>query len=383
MAAPLRVVAPSRPAAAGASGAERQIAFWLLACCAMVFLMVLIGGITRLTESGLSITEWRPVAGILPPIGEAQWAAAFERYKAIPQYRAIHAGMTLAEFKGIFFWEYVHRLWGRLIGFAFALPFLYFVARGRIPARLAPRLAIIFALGALEGGIGWYMVASGLEARIEVSQYRLALHLATAVLIYAAMLWTALDLLTPHPNPPPQGGRERFEQNPPALRGRAGWGVLRAGAGLVLVLTFITMIAGSFVAGTRAGYLDNTFPLMEGAFVPPGYWHLAPWWRNLFENLVAVQFDHRLLAEATFAAIVALWLWGVRHADDSRARAALHALVAVAGLQVALGIATLLLVVPLPLAAAHQGGAMLLVTAALVACHALRGARGFSPRDGL
>lgn len=375
MAAPLRVVALTRPVAAGTAAAERQIAVWLLACCAMVFLMVLIGGITRLTESGLSITEWQPVAGILPPLGAAQWAAAFERYKAIPQYRAIHAGMSLAAFKGIFFWEYVHRLWGRLIGLAFALPFLYFLARRRIPARLAPRLAIIFALGALEGGIGWYMVASGLEARIEVSQYRLALHLATAVLIYAAMLWTALDVLTPHPNPPPQGGRERFEQ-------RAGWGGLRAGASVVLILTFVTMIAGSFVAGTRAGYLDNTFPLMEGALVPPGYWHLSPWWRNAFENLAAVQFDHRLLAEATVAAIVALWLAGLRRARDPRVRAALHALVAVACAQVALGIATLLLVVPLPLAAAHQGGAMLLVTAALVACHALR-RRGFSPRNGL
>jgi heme a synthase len=371
MATPLRVAALA-PRGTAAVTAERQIALWLIGCCALVFVMVLIGGITRLTEAGLSITEWQPVTGILPPLGSAQWAAEFERYKAIPQYRAIHAGMTLAEFKGIFFWEYLHRLWGRLIGFAFALPFLYFLWRRRIPARFAPKLALIFALGGLEGGIGWYMVASGLETRIEVSQYRLALHLATAVLIYAAMLWTALDLLTPHPNPPPQGWRERFEQNPPPLRGRAGWGVLRAGATAVLLLTFVTMIAGSLVAGSRAGYIDNTFPLMEGAFVPPGYWDLAPAWRNLFENLAAVQFDHRLLAETTFAAVFALWLWGLGRARDPRIRVALHALVAVACLQLALGIATLLLVVPLPIAVAHQGGAMLLVTAALVARHRLR-----------
>jgi cytochrome c oxidase assembly protein subunit 15 len=318
---------------------------------------VVIGGITRLTESGLSITEWQPVTGILPPLGEAQWTAAFERYKAIPQYRALHAGMTLAQFKGIFFWEYLHRLWGRLIGFAFALPFLWFLARRRIPLALAPRLALIFALGALEGGIGWYMVASGLATRIEVSQYRLALHLATAVLIYAAMLWTALDLLAPHPLLP--GGRAR-------------WGVMRTGVSLAVLLIFVTMIAGSFVAGTRAGYLDNTFPLMEGGVVPPGYWHLSPWWLNPFENLVAVQFDHRLLAETTFAAVIVLWLHGLRRIGERRTRAALHALAAIAGLQLALGIATLLTVVDLPVAVLHQAGAMLLLTAALVALKCTR-----------
>jgi heme a synthase len=349
-------------AAPRAASAERQIALWLLGCCVMVFLMVVIGGITRLTESGLSITEWRPVAGILPPFGEAQWTAEFERYKAIPQYRAIHPGMTLAEFKGIFFWEYLHRMWGRLIGLVFAVPFLYFLARRRIPARLAHKLALIFALGALQGAVGWYMVESGLEGRIEVSQYRLALHLAMAVLIYAAMLWVALDLLEPRPGRP--------HPDPTARAG--GWG-LRAGASVVLLLAFVTMIAGSLVAGTRAGYLDNTFPLMEGAFVPPGFWRLAPWWLNGFENLAAVQFDHRLLAEATFVSCAAVWLCAWGRARDRRVLSALHALFAIACFQVALGIATLLLVVPLPLAVAHQAGAMLLLTAALIARHRLRG----------
>jgi heme A synthase len=199
-----------------APAAERQVALWLIACCAMVFLMVLIGGVTRLTESGLSITQWQPVTGVVPPLSDAEWQAEFQRYQAIPQYRAIHEGMTLAQFKGIFFWEYLHRLWGRLIGVVFAAPFLYFLARRRIPAGFAPKLAGIFALGALQGVVGWYMVASGLEDRIEVSQYRLALHLAMAVLIYAAMLWVALDLLSPRPNKPyslsaPGGGEGRGE----------------------------------------------------------------------------------------------------------------------------------------------------------------------------
>ena len=342
-------------AAARAANADRQIALWLLLCSAMVLLMVVIGGITRLTESGLSITEWQPVAGVLPPLGAVQWADAFASYKAIPQYHAIHADMTLGEFKGIYFWEYLHRLWGRLIGIVFAAPFLYFLARRRISAGLAPKLAVILALGALQGAIGWYMVESGLAGRIEVSQYRLALHLAAAVLIYAAMLWVALDLLAPAP----------------ALRGPRRRG-LTLGASTVLSLAFVTMVAGSFVAGTRAGYLDNTFPLMEGGFAPPGYWHLSPWYLNWFENLTAVQFDHRLLAETTLAAIVVLWVFAGRLPLSRFARGCLHALLALALAQVALGIATLLLVVPLPLAVIHQAGALLVLTAALVLRHSLR-----------
>jgi heme a synthase len=345
--------APSRAAA------ERPIAWWLLACCAMMFLIVVIGGITRLTESGLSITEWQPVTGVLPPLSHAEWQAEFDKYKAIPQYRAIHPDMTLAAFKQIFFWEYLHRLWARLIGVVFAAPFLYFLLRGRIPWRLAPRLAGLFVLGGLQGALGWYMVKSGLSQRIEVSQYRLAAHLATAVIIYAATLWVALDLLWPRA----------------AAALRDGHMMLRRGTGLVLGLVFLTLVAGAFVAGLRAGYIDNTFPLMEGSFVPPDYAPLAPLWRSWFEDPTTAQFDHRLLAELTWAAVVMLWLYSLRVDLPRRARVALHALAALATLQAGLGISTLLLVVPLPLAVAHQAGALLLLTAALVTRHALAAPR--------
>jgi cytochrome c oxidase assembly protein subunit 15 len=341
---------------AAAPPSERPIALWLLACCAMILLMVVIGGITRLTESGLSITEWRPVSGVLPPLDAAQWAAEFERYREIPQYRAIHADMTLAEFKWIFFWEYLHRLWGRLIGVVFALPFLWFLLRGRIPRRLAPRLLGLFVLGGLQGALGWWMVESGLAERIEVSQYRLAAHLGAAVVIYGAMLWVALDLLSPRPEP--------------ALDRRQR--ALARGLSAALVLAFLTLVAGAFVAGLRAGYIYNTFPLMGGGILPGEYAALAPWWRNPFENPAAAQFDHRLLAETTWLLIAGLWLVSLRLDLARRARLALAALAFMATLQLALGIATLLLVVPLTVAVLHQGGAILLMTALLVSRHALR-----------
>lgn len=331
--------------------AERSIAAWLLFCCAMIFFMVVIGGITRLTESGLSITQWHPIEGVLPPLSHAQWEAAFARYKAIPQYEAVHPDMNLAQFKSIFFWEYFHRLWGRLIGLAFLLPFLYFLLRGKVARPLIPKLAGLFVLGGLQGLLGWYMVESGLETRIEVSQYRLAAHLAMAVVIYLAMLWVALDLLS---------------------RAEAAPRLLRRGTSLVLGLIFITLVAGAFVAGTRAGYIDNTFPLMEGHLVPPDYWHLTPWYRNWFANLSAVQFDHRVLAITTWLAIALLWVASLRAKLSPTVHWMFHALFFFVCLQVTLGISTLLLVVPLPLAVAHQAGAMLLITAALVTRHALR-----------
>ncbi len=341
-----------RTIAAGMAMRDRRaVAYWLLACAAMVFVMVALGGITRLTESGLSITRWQPIMGVLPPLNHAEWQAAFDAYKQIPQYDAIHAGMTLAQFKTIYFWEWFHRLWGRLIGVVFLLPFLYFLLRQRIPASLAPRLMLLFLLGAFQGAVGWWMVKSGLESRIEVSQYRLAAHLGMAIVIYGAILWVALDLLRP-------------------TRHEAAPGMRRA-AGALLALVFITLLAGAFTAGLRAGYIDNTFPLMDGHLVPPAWSHLTPWWRNLFENPEAVQFDHRVLAASTWLGALALFLASFRAQLTRFARGTVHALFTLVTIQAGLGIATLLLVVPLPLALAHQLGATLVITAAVAVRHVL------------
>jgi cytochrome c oxidase assembly protein subunit 15 len=341
---------------------DRAIAVWLVACAAMIAVMVVLGGITRLTESGLSITEWRPIAGALPPLGEAAWQGEFAKYQEIPQFRLLHAWMTLADFKTIYFWEWLHRLWGRLIGVAFAVPFAWFLLRRQIERSLMPRLAGLFILGGLQGALGWFMVQSGLTERVEVSQYRLVAHLGLAVLIYAAILRVALDLLWP----------------PPARSPSRAAGLRRA-AGALSGLVFVTMLAGGFVAGLNAGLTYNTFPLMDGRLVPAGYLQLSPWWLNAFENVAAVQFDHRLLATATLVAVLALWGASRIIAMPLRARRTLDTLLAAGLLQVALGIATLLLVVPIPLAVAHQAGALALFTAALVAHHALRAAATLVP----
>ncbi len=331
----------------------RPVAAWLFFCCGLIFLMVVVGGITRLTLSGLSITEWKPVIGIVPPLSAADWATEFAKYQQIPEYRAIHFAMSLDEFKSIYYWEYTHRLLGRLIGVAFAVPFLWFLARRQLPRRLAPPLAGILLLGFLQGALGWYMVESGLADRVEVSQYRLVGHLALALAIYAAILWTALGLV-------------RGSQSPHAS---PGW---RRASEAVLVLVALTILAGGLVAGTRAGLTYNTFPLMDGRLVPAGYAQLRPFYLNLFENIAAVQFDHRVLAIATAIAIIVLWAAGVRSRLSKPARVALHALLAAAALQLALGISTLTLAVPIPLAAAHQAGAVLLLTAAICFRHTLR-----------
>src|SRR5260221_4938300 len=253
---------PARPAA---DANRRAVAAWLIACAAMIFLMVVLGGVTRLTESGLSITEWQPITGILPPLSEAAWQAEFAKYRDIPQFQLVHAWMSLDDFKAIFFWEWLHRLWGRLIGVAFAVPFLWFVLRRRVPPGLAPRLAFILVLGGMQGVLGWVMVKSGLVDRVEVSQYRLVAHLGLALIIYAALLWTAMDLLRPELLRPGAGAA------PPT-------GPLHAAAGAVAALVFVTMLAGGFVAGLNAGLTYNTFPLMDGRLVPEGYLQLSPWW---------------------------------------------------------------------------------------------------------
>ena len=329
------------------------IAVWLFICCGLIFLMVVVGGVTRLTLSGLSITEWKPIVGVVPPLSAADWAGEFAKYKEIPEYRAVHSLMSLDEFKVIYLWEYAHRLLGRLIALFYAVPFAWFLVRRRLPRRLVAPLCGILLLGFAQGGLGWYMVESGLADRVEVSQYRLVAHLALALAIYAAILWVALGIV-----------REPARADP----GR-GW---RWAADLVLVLVALTILAGGFVAGTRAGLTYNTFPLMDGRLVPEGYAQLRPFILNWSENIAAVQFDHRLLAVATAAVILVVWAAGWRSLLPRPSRAALGGLIVVALLQVALGITTLVFVVPIPLAAAHQAGAVLLLTAAIVFRHTLR-----------
>ena len=339
-----------------ARGAPRAIAAWLVVCCALVFAMVVVGGITRLTHSGLSITEWQPIVGAIPPLTASDWNEAFAKYQTTPEFRDVNQAMTLGEFKRIFWWEYAHRLLGRAIGAAYLLPYLWFLLQRRIPRGYALPLAGIFVLGALQGAVGWFMVRSGLVDDPRVSQFRLTAHLGLAVAIFAAMLWTALSLLLP----------QRADPALPRLR-RA-----RRFALAIVALVFVMMLSGGFVAGIRAGFAYNTFPLMNGRVVPPEILMLAPWWKNLFWNMATVQFDHRALGWL-LAVTVPLFWWLLRGAQwPRRVRGGSTALVAMLALQLALGIATLVNVVPLPLAALHQAGALIVFALALNVAHALR-----------
>ncbi len=328
-------------------GNDRAVALWLLVCCAMIFAMAVIGAITRLTESGLSIMEWAPFTGALPPLSQAEWQRVFALYQQIPEYTQTNAGMSLDEFKTIFWWEYIHRLWGRLIGVVFALPFLWFWLRGKLRPGLAPHLLLLFVLGGLQGALGWFMVASGFGDRVDVSQYRLTAHLLLALALYAYSFWLAAGLF--------------MGRNPAAQEDRSLGRALMA----LLALLTVTLASGGFVAGLNAGLIYNTFPLMDGDVVPASYWQLTPPWLNFFENIAAVQFNHRLLAVTTLAAALGLWLWSLSRPLTSQQKSAL-ALVLMAALgQLALGIATLLLVVPIWLGALHQAGAIITLTAVI------------------
>jgi cytochrome c oxidase assembly protein subunit 15 len=340
--------------------ADRAVAAWLLACCALVFAMVVVGGITRLTHSGLSIVEWKPLVGAIPPLNEAQWAETFAKYQRTPEYRLVNHAMGVDEFKGIFWWEYFHRLLGRLIGVVFLLPLLWFALRRRIDRPLALKLAGIFALGGLQGAMGWYMVASGLVDDPRVSHFRLTAHLGLAFLIFAAMFRVAMDLLFPRAERVPDAGA----RSAGAVPRRLGW--------LVTALAAYMVLTGGLVAGIRAGYAYNTFPLMNGHWVPPEILMLEPWWRNVFYNMATVQFDHRIGAWALAFAVPLLWWRTRRGAVSPRAARSASLLLAILAAQVSLGIATLLTGVAVPLAAAHQGVAVLVFAAALAANHALR-----------
>jgi heme a synthase len=323
------------------------VRWWLIAVAALIAVMVLVGGATRLTESGLSIVEWKPVTGALPPLGEAAWTQAFDAYKAIPQYRQMNAGMSLDEFKTIFWWEWSHRLLGRVIGAAYLLPFLWFLWRGVLGGELKRRLWGIFALGALQGAVGWWMVASGLSERVEVSQYRLATHLVLALLIFAGIVWTL---------------RRLSESAPSSALLR-----LKISAVVLLTLTFVQLYLGALVAGLRAGKIYNTWPDIDGGFIPSSarLFFDVPWWRNLFENTLTVQFEHRMVAYTLFA----LAAWHAIDAARSRAERSMIDgalwLFGVVTLQATLGILTLLNQAPMDLALTHQAVAIIVLMLAV------------------
>jgi cytochrome c oxidase assembly protein subunit 15 len=318
----------------------RAVGLWLAATAVMVFAMMIIGAITRLTESGLSIVEWRPLIGVLPPLSELEWQRVFDLYRKTSEYALENAGMSLDEFKTIFWWEYIHRLWGRAIGLVFALPFFWFLLRRRIPAGYGKHLWVLLFLGGFQGLIGWWMVKSGFVDRSDVSQYRLAVHLAMAFLILGYLVWLAIGLLVP-----PEGPRQPVSK-----------GLRRLGAACHAVI-FFTVVSGALVAGSNAGLIYNDWPFMNGEIIPDDLFYMMPVWLNFFENHATVQFDHRLLAYLTLATIIATWLVSRRHPLPTRARLSVNLLLVAAIIQAGLGISTLMLVVPLTLAVLHQAGA--------------------------
>jgi cytochrome c oxidase assembly protein subunit 15 len=335
---------------------RRQVAIWLFACSAMVFATLVVGGVTRLTHSGLSIVEWQPLVGTLPPLTQAEWLDVFAKYQQTPEFKQVNHAMSLEEFKGIFWWEYWHRVLGRLIGAVFLLPYLYFLLRRKIDRAMAPRLFGIFILGGLQGAMGWYMVKSGLVDDPRVSQYRLTAHLSLAFVIFIAMMWVALGLIQERARHCADAGLRRLQ--------RFGF--------WLFALTFYMVASGGFVAGIRAGKAYNTFPLMDGHVVPPEIFMIDPWYLNFFNNMATVQFDHRLGAWLLAFLVPLFWFRVRRCAHLPRAQGVASLLLAVLTVQITLGILTLLHAVPVALGAAHQGGAMVLMAVVLWVNHELR-----------
>ena len=359
--------APSRGLRFTRRPAPWAVATWLFVICGMLLVMVSLGGATRLTGSGLSIMEWAPLMGALPPLSDAEWQRLYALYQRIPQYSLVNQGFGIEGFKGIFWLEWGHRFWGRLIGLAFLLPLLWFAVRGAIDGRLARRLGLLFLLGGLQGAIGWFMVASGFAAdSTTVSPYRLVVHLTMALVLYSVIFWTALGLWRDGASAAVQPAAP-----PPALR-RLSVAVLH--------LVALTVVAGGFVAGMRAGFTYNTFPLMDGRLVPEGYWAMQPGLRNFAENIAAVQFNHRLLASLTALLALGVVAYGLRAGVRGVLRTRLLLLGGAVLAQYALGVTTLLWVVPISLGTAHQAMAVLVLTAALALVHAqARRARGAVP----
>lgn len=344
------MTAPNSSSSPHWTKSRRAVGLWLVAVTAIILFMVIVGGLTRLTGSGLSITEWQPIMGTLPPLDDAAWMEAFEKYKQIPQYAQENAGMTLEAFKDIFWWEWGHRFLGRFLGLFFLLPFLWFAATGAIQRKEWPRFVILFALGGLQGLIGWWMVQSGLETRVHVAPYRLAIHLGAAVILLGAMFWTALDYLRP---------------------GRSGWAP-RLALGFI-GLIYAQIILGALVAGMHAGLIYNTWPDMNGGFFPQDAFFYSPWWHNFFENPALAQFNHRMLAYGIAIATVPLYLTAIRQPHKSAAKNTGKGATMLVVLQIFLGIVTLLFQAPLSLSALHQTAAALLFCTAVWHAHEMRG----------
>lgn len=347
-------MSPDRPARAAPR--PRALERWLWFVAAMIVAMVVIGGITRLTESGLSITEWKPVSGALPPLTEADWDQAFALYKQTTEFQRDHSWMAMADFKQIFFWEWLHRLWGRLIGLAYALPLAWFAWKRAIPAGFGRRLFVLLLLGGMQGAVGWWMVSSGLVGRTDVSHYRLAAHLLLALALLGGVVWTALDLRT----------TARLVQVHKARLVRFGL--------VALAVLFVQLLWGAYTAGLNAGYAFSSWPLMGDSLFPANVPMVAPWLLNLVDNPVVVQFIHRWLAFVAGGVLIALGVKAMRGGARG-AGIVLHTLVLV---QIGLGIATLLTGVNIVVAVAHQGCAALLVMAAVWAAHSL-GQRATAP----
>jgi cytochrome c oxidase assembly protein subunit 15 len=337
---------------------DKIIGYWILAICAMVFVMVVLGGLTRLTHSGLSMVEWQPLSGWIPPLTDSAWQEFFQKYQATPEYLKLNVGMTVDEFKSIFWLEYFHRLWGRLIGLVVLIPLIFFAIKRWLYPKLILQLFGLFCLGGLQGLMGWYMVQSGMVDQPDVSPYRLTAHLGLALLIYGIGLWLAFEILQPS-----------YEE-PRELNSRGGTTTL-------LVFIVMTILSGGFVAGNDAGLTYNTFPFMDGRIIPTGALELSPFYLNFFENIATVQFNHRLLAVSTLCMVLLFWVFRRSYMVTARSRSILDGLAAAVLIQVILGVLTLLFAVPVGLAITHQATALVVFSLALWLVHDGRPRKGF------